>query len=107
MAGAAEPRVDRAVDEAQDVRDHAAELVAYIGKATADGIVTPEEAAEIARRGERVKREAEEVVVATEWTKAGQLRAVAALTGRDSVNAMTREAQVLVRASEIGMNLHA
>lgn len=119
--GTQQPRADRAIDEAEDVRDQAvklrdeaSDLADYVTDALSDGVITPDEAQEIKRRSSVMKaqtvvmkQEADEVVVATKWNKAGQLAAVAKLMERDSVNAMLREAQVVARAREIGMVLHA
>ena len=104
-AGASRRRADFAIDQAQDVRDEAQALVDAIDEALLDDTLTPEEVREIVSRAKRVFREAEEVVVATEWTSVGELGAVAKLTGRGSANAEIRELDVQRRASEIGFVL--
>lgn len=107
MAGAAEPRVNRALDEVQDVHDAAIDLATTVADAAADGVITPEELAEIVAGTQRVRRETDEAVVSVEWTRTGQLIAVAGLTGKTSAHALMQEAQVNQRALALGMNLHA
>lgn len=102
--GTSRRRADITVDEAEDVRDEAQALVAFIDEATLDDEIDEWEAREIGRLARRVLREAIEVHVASQWTDAGELKAIGYLRG-GSGNAELREHEVRQLAGEVGYRL--
>ena len=97
-----ERRVVRAIDEAQDPRDAAAEMIRFWEKARADGHISAAEAMEVRIRLARIQRECDEALLAVQWADAGERRAAGHLLGHMPAHVDRYERSILRRAQEIG-----
>lgn len=102
-----ERRAVWAIGEAQDVRDAANTLALVADAALADGDVTPAEARRMVTQTRRVLREAQESLLAAEWTDAGERGAVAQLAPSPATEPRWRryEREIAQEAARIGFAL--
>lgn len=100
-----ERRAVRAISEAQDVRDVAVGLRQWLEDAYADGTISAAEVMDARVRIERLTREAQESIVAAQWTDAGERRAWGELAGGPTPRAIRYEREIVQQAEQIGFDL--